>query len=46
MLWLAVDLVPQPQRAALGAAIRDLQQITGSRQSAVRVWDEELRLKR
>jgi len=32
MLWEAVDLVPQPQRAALGAAIKDLQQITGTRQ--------------
>jgi hypothetical protein len=32
MLWAAVDLVPQPQRAALGAAIKDLQNITGTRQ--------------
>ena len=32
MLWNAVNLVPQPQRAALGAAIKDLQQITGVRQ--------------
>jgi hypothetical protein len=32
MLWAAVELAPQPQRAALGAAIKDLQQITASRQ--------------
>jgi hypothetical protein len=32
MLWNAVDLVPQPQRAALGAAVKDLQQISGAKQ--------------
>jgi hypothetical protein len=30
MLWAASDLVPRDQRAAFGAAIKDLQGITGA----------------
>ena len=31
MLWIAVDLAPRDQRAALGAAFKDLQQITSTK---------------
>ncbi|HYE85673.1 MAG TPA: carboxypeptidase-like regulatory domain-containing protein [Vicinamibacterales bacterium] len=31
MLWSAIELVPREQRAALGAAIKDLQQISGTK---------------
>jgi hypothetical protein len=30
MLWAAIDLLPREQRAALGAAVKDLQGITGA----------------
>jgi hypothetical protein len=32
MLWAAVDLVPQEQKAAMGAAVKDLQQIMSTKQ--------------
>jgi hypothetical protein len=31
MLWTAIDLLPREQRAAYGAAIKDLQQIAGTK---------------
>ena len=31
MLWAAIDLAPREQRAALGAAVKDLQQISGTK---------------
>ena len=32
MLWNAIDLVPRDQRPALGAAVKDLQAVTGTKQ--------------
>jgi hypothetical protein len=31
MLWAAIDVAPREQRAALGAAVKDLQQIAGTK---------------
>ena len=31
MMWNAIDLLPRDQRAAYGAAVKDLQQITGTK---------------
>jgi hypothetical protein len=31
MLWTAIDLLPRDERAAYGAALKDLQQITGTK---------------
>ena len=32
MAWTAIELVPQPQKAAFGAAVKDLQQIASTKQ--------------